>query len=153
MTPTRLTQHHVHNPPETIGDCWRTAIACMLGCSRPDRVPHWAELYWETPEPERSNIIMKATRDWLKNTGFGYGFIELSLAFKTVEDVLRYMGEQNSDQFYLLSGLNPLGIPHVVICKGGEFWHDTNPGQGFLAGPLTDPEVPDYFVLNFITPL
>lgn len=44
IEPTRLTQLNRHTgdgPGDSIGDCFRTCIACLLGFDRPDLVPHF----------------------------------------------------------------------------------------------------------------
>lgn len=46
LEPTRLRQLNRHTgdgPADLIGDCFRTSIACLLGYSRPDYVPHFVE--------------------------------------------------------------------------------------------------------------
>lgn len=49
--PSLARQHQAHleaNGP-TVGDCWRTAIACLLEVPRDD-VPHWMEIYKDQPD-------------------------------------------------------------------------------------------------------
>lgn len=44
--PSRLRQLNRHTgdgPGDTIGDCFRTCIACLLGCPDPSFVPHFVE--------------------------------------------------------------------------------------------------------------
>lgn len=42
---------HKSNSQEIVGDCWRTAIACLLEMPRDD-VPHFAQLYPDEPSKE-----------------------------------------------------------------------------------------------------
>lgn len=43
------TQAYIHGEGEVAGDCWRTALACILEIPR-DEVPHFAELHKNDPE-------------------------------------------------------------------------------------------------------
>jgi hypothetical protein len=46
IEPTRLRQLHRHtgeSPSGLIGDCYRTVIACLLGATKADDLPHFVE--------------------------------------------------------------------------------------------------------------
>lgn len=60
----------VRDAPERTGDCWRTAIAILLGLHR-DEVP---DFIWEHPEGEGSDWFDEA-RAWLRRRGWSIEYL------------------------------------------------------------------------------
>lgn len=76
VEPSRLHQLvRRHRPDEdAIGDCWRTCIACILGLSRPDLIPHFVA---DGLDLSRADDVAAARR-WLRsNEGLDLGFVKL----------------------------------------------------------------------------
>lgn len=89
---SRLAQVHKHAGAEDadrpVGDCYRTAIACLLGCADPTEVPHFADIVedldvdclgWEAHRlarqwlrAERELDLYTATLEWAVDLGRPY---------------------------------------------------------------------------------
>lgn len=125
-----------HNPKKgQYGDCYRTAIACLLD-THPALVPHTMA----------GNDGRGDMRKYLAERELS--MIELAVYGPHVDDVLAEMQRMNPDAYYVLIGKSPKGIGHCVICLGGIVVHDPNPdGVGVAAG-LED----DMFFVQFLVP-
>lgn len=121
-------QKFLHRPEEGVfGDCYRTAIACLLDKDR-DEVPHFYDRLHNQAVPDD---VTNAIRAWLREHGYG----RVVFAFGNsvgLNAVLTMMEALNAGVFWLLSGTSRTGCNHVVVCRGGEIIHD--PG-------LTDPGI------------
>lgn len=131
----RQQQRHLEahgNPP---GDCWRTAVACLLYELRDD-VPHFIH---EHPGPE-----------WWAET---VTYVEGKLPGWTLENYNpafpAYLDPERSPQFVIGTGQSPRGdwLHSVLLdAKTGELFHDPHPsGAGILtiesmAALVTKPE-------------
>lgn len=126
MTPH--TQAYLHDPSRGVrGDCYRTAIACLLDVPRDD-VPHVLE--HSTP------AVQKATAAYLKT--FGLAMLELPITSARVAEVIAFMAKANPDvSSYLLSGTTPRGWDHTVVVHDREVW-DPHPSRDGLIGPCDD---------------
>ena len=126
MTPH--TQAFLHDPATGIrGDCYRTAIACLLDVPRDD-VPHVFE--HDTP------AIQRATGAYLRR--FGLAMLEMPLKGADAADVVAFMAGTNPDiPSFLLSGTTPRGWDHTVVVHDGEVW-DPHPSRSGLTGPCDD---------------
>jgi hypothetical protein len=128
MTPhTQLQRHDPDNG--ILGDCYRTAIACLLDVP-PSAVPHF---YGDAQQTDQE--VKGQMQEWLRRTH--------SLTIATVNfndqlpiaEVVRYVGKWNPGLHYLFSGLSPRGTSHVVICRDGEIVHDPHPeATGIVSG-------------------
>lgn len=103
----KLIQNRLHNPPEIIGNCFPTVIACFLDKDSPEDVIQIQEYY----EEEDWNIRLY---NWLIDRGWQWGSLD---------------GHLNSDEFYLVSGLSKRGTTHVCIYQNGKLFHDPHPDQ------------------------
>lgn len=139
----------------TSGDCYRTAIACLLERPR-DEVPHFYEgCFASTPEAE-VHAMHDARREWIRREGLL--LVEMALNINddgSVEGLVASISERNPGQYWMLIGASRNGTGHVVICRDGAIVHDPaiddsgivgpEPNSGcywveFLARPLTDDE-------------
>lgn len=144
LTTNLAEQHQAHleaNGP-IVGDCWRTAVACLLEVPR-DEVPHWIEIYKDRPE----------SVDWWYDT---VAFVEaarpgwtLALSRPVLWPI--YLHRQEETRRVLLTGQSPRGDwLHVVLADAvtGELVWDPHPtGGGVLSqvevaylAPITDGE-------------
>lgn len=104
---TRLRQLHRHRPDEgSIGDCYRTAIACLLGLTDPAEVPHFVAedggLPWEH---------IRLARAWLRGRDLDLLFVELEEA--------KQLGVPHIVTVHSRSG----PWKHVVIAQNGRVVH------------------------------
>lgn len=113
-----------HKPSEDIwGDCYRTAVAVVLGLSA-EEVPHFCNGQWLEGDPSG----VTAARDWLKQ--FGLGVFTLPYPPETsFEDVMRTMRHCNPDVPVLLTGMGPRDVNHVVVTMDGEVVCDPASGN------------------------
>ena len=132
MTP--YTQLYSHEPSlGVIGDCWRTAIGCLLDLP-PDSVPHFLKEHWLGDSAD-AFAVSASTKAWLAD--FGLTYVEHAFTC-SLDDVLDMQRAINPDAYYLLSGSSPRGFNHCVIAKSGAIIHDPYPGGGNLVGPAKD---------------
>lgn len=129
---TRLKQIHLDHGKEGAenGDCHRTAIACLLGYSSVELVPHW---WRKTNSDEEGAAEM---REWLESIGLR------SQSF--------YNGDWSSRlDYHLLSGPSPRlkDTLHCVVGYGGKPIHDPHPDNSMLIGD------PDEWLVDLIIPI
>lgn len=81
VEPTELYQLiRQHRPDDgAIGDCWRTCIACLLGASRPDLVPHFVA---DNGDVTKADDFVSARRWLRRNEGLDLAFIEPADAWR-----------------------------------------------------------------------
>ncbi|MCB0977959.1 MAG: hypothetical protein KDB02_10925 [Acidimicrobiales bacterium] len=132
---TELLQVHEHVPDQKpSGDCYRTAIACLLGAKDPTHVPHFVDLAPKGPWEH-----LRAARRWLR------------------EEMVLDLFPGDLDQAIELGVPYMLSVPskkgpwgHIVIGKAGEVVHDPS-GLDYsdaepdepIAWVLTTPYDPD----------
>lgn len=107
----KLTQTRLHNPPESRGNCYPTAIACFMDLDSPEDAFQVQELYdtdvnWD-----------KEFKEWINTKGWKLGFLE---------------GHLNTDEYYLVSGETIRGTYHICIYLNGKLYHDPHPSQSGL---------------------
>lgn len=100
----KLQQTRVHNPPEILGNCFPTVIACFLDLNSPEDVIQIQEKYQE--------INWKVQlQDWLKSKGWIWR---------------RITGHLYDNSFYIVVGQTNRGAKHVCIYQNGKLYHDPN---------------------------
>lgn len=120
-----------HRPAEGItGDCFRTAIACLLDLE-PQQVPHVFHSLDVTPEAGAA-----AMRQWLAKRG--YNLFQFPFAIEkgqSLDTILTVLNDVNPGALFLLSGTGHSGVEHVVIAGAGRIVHDPSPKDLGLSGP------------------
>jgi len=107
----KLKQTRIHAPPEVLGNCFPTVIACFLDLDSPEDVIQIQEKFKE----EDWNIQLQT---WLKERGWFWRTIS---------------GHLYDDSFYMVVGKTNRGANHVCIYKNGKLYHDPNPcNEGLL---------------------
>lgn len=104
-----------------IGDCWRTAIASVLGCRR-DTVPHFVELAWGNDD----YTWWDQTQEWLATQG-------LTIRHWESLEAARPWGK-----YLITGGKSPRGDwTHAVVIDAdtGNIVHDPHPSGAGLDGP------------------
>ena len=139
---SRQKQAHFHAPHRGIqGDCYRTAVACVLGVQR-DTVPH----SHDEQTGEESAAFMDA---WLKQHGLHRIWMPVGGDdFKTVANNLYPRGSGLS---CIITGEGPRSVNHVIVVHGvDDFWCPTL-GQVSADVALVGPALPDgYFWVEWI---
>ena len=107
----KLQQTRLHNPPEVLGNCFPTVIACFLDLDSPEDAiqiqENYKDRYW--------NVILQ---DWLKDKGW---------IWKTIK------GHLYDDTFYTVTGKTNRGnASHICIYQNGKLYHDPNPSKSGL---------------------
>lgn len=140
MTPHK--QLFRHRPDEgQIGDCWRTAIGCLMDRS-PHDVPHFVQDCWQNSGRGNQNA-----RAWLALHNLG--FIETPYASAPLPDVLAAVGAVNPNTYYLLGGNSRNGVGHSVICLDDRIVWDPAIDDSGITGPMDD----GYYWVSFLIPL
>ena len=129
MTPyTQLIQHA---PSLGLwGDCYRTAIACLLDY-HPSVVPHFHDKA-DVVSPSESTYF---TNKWL---GEKLSLRTVDLPFQgtcTPDEITTTFGTINPGTEYLFSGVTRIDTPHVVVCRDTEQIHDPSGGDWWIVGP------------------
>lgn len=101
----KLYQTRIHNPPEVLGNCFPTVIACFLNLDSPEDVIQIQEKYLE-------NDWNVQLQEWLYNKGW---------VWQTIE------GHRYDDSFYTVTGKTNRGANHICIYQNGKLYHDPNP--------------------------
>jgi len=70
--PSRLWQLH-HNGPERtpVGDCYRTALACLFGLDNPERVPHFVDIELQHRSIHQPSVSHLWAREWIRDATGG----------------------------------------------------------------------------------
>lgn len=134
-------QLFLHKPEEgQLGDCYRTAIACLLE-REPGSVPH----HYGRADMSDSEVraLMQA---WLAEQGLCS--VQVCFGGSDLATVMGFMGSRNPGLYYMLSGTSPRGTCHVVICLGNQMVHDPHPDGTGLAGPMEG----DVIGVEFLVP-
>lgn len=126
MTPYK--QLNRHDPDKgVIGDCWRTAIACLLDM-HPREVPHFCD-------GANFHDVAAATamlREWL--APLGMGIVELPYTGE-LDAVLGTISHFNPNTYYLLAGTSRNGTGHVVVVRDGCIVWDPAIDDSGIVGP------------------
>lgn len=123
MTPQK--QLFTHNPPTSIGDCERTAIACLLDLPLTE-VPHFGALHWDDP------TAFNQSED-------AYLYSRVQIPYdRPLDEVLGSMRYCAPNVYYLLSGTSRTGVNHTVICNTDLIvWDPSTVDSGIIA-PCSD---------------
>jgi hypothetical protein len=138
MTPHK--QLFRHRPEEgQVGDCWRTAIGCLLD-KAPHEVPHFVEDCWNnTP------VANAKARTWLATQGLA--FVE-SAYQGTLEGVMAGVAANCPDVHYLLGGNSRTGVGHSVIACNEQIVWDPSIDEAGIVAPMDD----GYYWITFLVP-
>lgn len=126
-----LTQMHTDVGGPVLGDCWRTAIACLLDLDHPGDVPHFVEIH---RDDEATSL------DWWEASK---RFVETARPGVTLECYAPTFPVYDGDwpSRVIASGPSPRGpFAHSVLvhAKDGTLAWDPHPSRAGLAGPPTD---------------
>lgn len=131
-------QAFLHNPPETYGDCFRTALACILDMDR-DEVPHFFNC-------DDSESTWDPVNEWLLLRGLSLFSIPFN---STLEELMDFMDKINPGTYYLLCGKSPRGLSHQVVALNKKIVCDPAQQGGGLIGPCPED---DLYWVNVLLP-
>lgn len=108
-----------HDPENAqFGDCWRTAIACLLDLE-PGDVPHFA--VGNATEDE----WYERTLAWLKPWGLCLVAYPMGAEWSR-DQVIESVSHHNRGVHWILSGRNGNGANHNIICRDGAMVWDSS---------------------------
>lgn len=122
-----------HEPDKKIsGDCYRTAVGCILG-KMPSEVPHFYEFVGdELPTGQEGRDKLRKYLDHL-------GLYPFQVPFDCdLKNVFHTMKSQNQDLPYLLSGESKSSCNHTVVCKNDSILWDPSKKDAGIIGPCDD---------------
>lgn len=135
-----------HNPPESYGDCYRTAIGCLIDME-PQDVPHFMAMHADEGEfvTETQKVHI---REWLAERGYTHIELGFHAPQSDPQSMRDYVADMNGeDVVYTLSGCSVIGS-HVVICRGRKILWDPSPfDSGIVSG------YKDHFWVGFVVPV
>jgi hypothetical protein len=119
-----------HDPENGLhGDCYRTAVACILGLE-PAEVPH----VYDGTDDETGVPRMRA---WLAERGMALISINFDASVPRA-GLLEAAGRASGGLPYLLTGKSRNGCSHVVVCEGEAIIHDPALDNSGIIGPAGD---------------
>lgn len=121
-----ITQTQLHDPPHTIGNCFRASVASILEIGIDD-MPHFEQTMFDgTDDSWYAEFV-----DWLYDQG--YGLVEWYVTHPDHCDI--YVGPPPGT-YVLATGPSPRHETeaHCVVYRNGELAHDPHPEGGGLAG-------------------
>lgn len=112
-----------------IGDCERTAIACLLDL-KPEEVPHFGEKYFDD-----GYMFNKMEDEFLASMGYARIQIPYCCDLSTFLTTAKLY---NPSVYYLLSGQSKTGCNHTVVCCGDLIIWDPSIDDAGIIGPCSD---------------
>lgn len=131
----------LHRPPKTYGDCYRTAIACILGLERND-VPHFLHDGDEEAFDRRIGAWLAENRLCMSSVAYDGGEHESPERF--LDGTKRFIRNTT----FLFSGTSSLGSNHTVVAGDGAILWDPSPEDSGIVGPMDD----GHYWIDFILP-
>ena len=130
-----------HKPEEgIIGDCERTAIACLLEY-HPLDVPHFGKEHFDDAG------AFNAMEDRYLLT---QGYTRVQIPYDCdLETLLKCARQNNALVYYLLSGQSKTGCNHTVICCGDRIVWDPSLDDSGIIGPCSG----GYYWITYLVPM
>lgn len=131
---SRQKQKYLHRPEKgEIGDCYRTAIACVLGVPR-DSVPHFVEQAGWDNEEQAQELL----REWLAERGIRRVSFPIHTGPHDHDYGLRCINVWNPGARFIFSGTSRNGTMHCVVARNGAIEWDPAIDNSGIVGP--DPD-------------
>jgi hypothetical protein len=125
VTLTRVDQTILHSDPERPGNCFAACVASALGLNLRD-VPHfieWGMKHYGDGSPHPNG-----------NTGAHWH--AMFLGFLAGRDLwaipLSSLDDAEPGELVFVGGPSPRGVPHQVLYRDGQLWHDPHPSKAGL---------------------
>jgi len=130
-----------HRPPDSYGDCYRTAVACILGLE-PEDVPHF--IHDGDVDKADERIAAWLEQNKLRNPAFPFKGED----FKSPKHFLEMLAFQTRGSTFLFGGMSSIGANHMVVARGSEIVWDPSPEDSGIVGPQDD----GHYWIEFILP-
>ena len=118
-----------HDPENgSIGDCQRTAIACILNL-KPEEVEHFGEKHWLN-----SVEFNKAIHSWLEKRNLA--LVDIAYTYE-LKFLLEMQEQNNPNCYYMLCGTSGNNTNHVVVGKGSKIIWDPAIDNSGIIGPAS----------------
>jgi hypothetical protein len=135
-------QMYRHRPDEgMIGDCHRTAIACLLDLPK-EEVPHFALECFEQPDR-----FHDAFENWLKERGWRTFTMPFS-GDQDLTEMLQSINTLSRGALFILGGESRTGVNHSVIAGDGRIVWDPSLDDAGITGPCDD----GYYWVTLLVP-
>lgn len=133
----------IFNRPEQgqYGDCFRTAIACLLDLS-PEQVPHFFERNTDADK------AWKACEEFLNSRGLSLFVTIFAAENIKPNEIIERVSFFNDDKRFLLFGRGR-DADHVVVCRNGKIEHDPSLLDVGISGPSKEG---NYYLVGVIVP-
>jgi len=131
-------QLFLHRPKDatiTIGDCFRTCVACVLD-RFPQELPHGFREFWICEDTTVTPLVHQQLNDWLRLQGYNLRFIETPLQ-ATREQLDTYLRHYYTDM-HVIVGCNSKNGGHSVVMKNGDYMWDPSIDNSGCVGPMDD---------------
>lgn len=132
---THLTQTIADADRQAVGDCWRTAVACLLDLTDPTEVPHFIAI-------DRARGDESSTRWWTDTVDFVNRHTPDGLTLRLLTPVFPIYADPDGGYPHVIAtGPSPRGDwYHAVIvdARTGELVWDPHPSRAGLAGAPLD---------------
>jgi len=127
-------QQFKHDPDNgQYGDCYRTAIACILNLEIED-VPHF---FHDGADKETCNARVS---EWLRERNLALFSAPYDCSLNRLSEIHASL---NPGALCLLSGKSKTGTNHTVIFKDGKIIHDPSPINAGIIAPCIDEANPE----------
>ena len=127
---SNLTQVYTDTDAEILGDCYRTALACLLGLDDPQEAPHFVAMY----DGQKGRWWTESVA-WVEEHRPGWTMLSGDPVFPS------YTEPEISPKYLIGSGPSPRGDwMHCVLLDAvtGDMVWDPHPSRDGLAGPPLD---------------
>ena len=132
-------RHHkqrlLHRPEEgQQGDCYRTALACLLDYDDPTAIPHFMD------DPDEPPVeTWRRVDEWLaEHHGLRHFELPLVPADRSAQEIMDWIGAMWPGLRVLFSGKSPRGYQHNIIIRDGCIEWDPHPDCSGVIEPGDD---------------
>ena len=130
-----------HDPASgIIGDCYRTAIACLFNMDPAD-VPHFMQGRAGPPG-------MRDANTWLAERGYSLVRQRHPGGIEDLLGIMRRIACDNTGSYYLLTGRSAIGCNLVVIWNDKIVWDPSPDAVGIVGPAFGNPAVG--FIVEFL---
>jgi|GEM_PF-1291517 len=126
-----------HNPPDTLGDCYRTCIAAILGMPA-DAVPDFNR------RENTNDAAVIECDEWLRARGLGS--VVVMYGGNAWGDVAESVNHHNPGRPAILTGTSGNGVNHSVVIQHGRVVCDPSRDDCGISGPASN----GYFWVKYI---
>lgn len=120
-----------HDPPNSYGDCFRTSLACLLDCDKPEDVPHFFD---DNPQIDK---VWNDVCAWLNERKLASFFIHYP-GECSIDEIGTSMKHSNPGLAYIVFGSTAANTDHCAIYRDDAQIHNVAWFGGSLVGPASN---------------